>query len=239
MSNEIQKANILPQAREAVKSAMSAFVKQYGENRAREIFARESGFAIMAMQGNDMLQKCSPESIQVAVACVALTGISLNPTTKLAYLIPRKGRAILDISYMGMIEILRNSGSVKSITGAVVYEGEDFHYKMGTDAYLHHVPSVEIAEGTRKLGAYAVAVLPDGTRQFLFMRWQDIMKRKAISASGDKGPWAQWEDEMAVKTVIRGFYKYLPKTEQATQAMQVLDELQNAEQPQEAEAEYL
>jgi recombination protein RecT len=227
-TTQIQKAD-KPKHLQAVQDAKKSFVQQYGEEKAREVFAREAGFAMMAMQNNDSVAKCNPDSIRQAVACVALTGISLNPTTKLSYLIPRKGRAVLDISYMGMIEILRNSGSIKSMSAAVVYEGEDFDYELGSNAYLKHKPSPSIPANTPRLGAYAVATMPDGSTEFYFMRWQDIMKRKEVSAAGNSGPWAAWPDEMAMKTVIRTFYKFLPKTPQATQAMQLFDEAQNAQ----------
>jgi recombinational DNA repair protein RecT len=53
-------------------------------------YQQECGFAVMAIQNNPYLLNCSPESMKSAIINVALTGISLNPALKYAYLVPRK-----------------------------------------------------------------------------------------------------------------------------------------------------
>lgn len=240
MSTETKKTKAVTTYRDAVLSTKTTFANQFGE-QAEKIFKRESGFAILAIQGNKALESCNIDSIKKAVAMVALTGISLNPTTALAYLVPRKGQATLVISYMGMIEILRNSGSVKSLRAGVVYEGDEFDYNFGTDGYLKHKPVLNRTAGTKKIGAYAIATLPDGSEEFHFMDWVEIMKRKAKSdgAKSEYSPWTNWEDEMSIKTVIRNFYKFLPKTERATEAMTAFDDAnpyqENSKEVHEAE----
>lgn len=219
--------------REAVGASRRVFETQYPE-KAREKFQQESGFAIMHCEKNTYLQKCDLDSLRNAVINVALTGLSLNPVTKLAYIVPRKENgklvAVLEPSYMGMIEVLRNSGAVKSITGAVVYEGDAFEYAQGTKPFLDHTPVMNREAGVKPIAAYAVALMPDGTREFFVMDWNGIEKRRNNSESWKNetarkfSPWKKWPEEMAIKTVIRAFYKFLPKTEKANEVLRVFDE---------------
>ena len=83
-------------------------------------FAKESGFAMQILKANEYLAKLDPISIRDSIVQVALTGITLNPALKYAYLIPRAGKCTLDISYMGMIKILTDAGFVKNIDAAIV-----------------------------------------------------------------------------------------------------------------------
>lgn len=220
--------------RVAVNSANNVFKTVYGE-RAAQVFAKEAGFALMACQNNTALQGCSPESIKQAVVSLALTGLTLNPVTSLCYLIPRKNVATLVVSYMGMIEILRNSGSVKNIRGAVVYDVDHFDFQYGSGEYISHKPVLNRRADSKPLAAYAIATLPDGQEIFHVMDWNAVMKRKDVATS--KNVWNTWEEEMAIKTVIRYLYKSLPKTEQATKAMELFDE--TVKPVQDSEADYI
>ena len=82
-------------------------------------FAREANFALQILEGNKYLQGSKPESIRNAIVNVSLTGLTLNPALKYAYLVPRKIgsdlHCILDISYIGMIKLLTDAGAVKSL----------------------------------------------------------------------------------------------------------------------------
>lgn len=76
---------------------------------------KESQFAIQYFQKNDFLAKTAlsnPTSAQNAIINVAAIGISLNPASKLAYLVPRDGMVCLDISYMGLLHIAMESGVI-------------------------------------------------------------------------------------------------------------------------------
>lgn len=61
-----------------------------------------------------------------AVFNVALTGLTLNPTLKLAYLVPRYNNASrelevhLEPSYQGLVKLVTDTGSAKSVSSQVV-----------------------------------------------------------------------------------------------------------------------
>ena len=209
-----------------VEKAKDKFLTSFPEDvkTAEKIFEREKGFAIIAAMENRTLATCTPESIFTAVASIALTGLTLNPTLQLAFLIPRGGKCCLDVSYRGMIEILQKSGKIKDIRANVVYEGDKIEYNegMGDDYYLRHTPVLNRPDNTKIIAAYSIATFPDGSERFYLMDYKELMKHKAIAMT--KNVWNAWEDAQCRKTVIRSHYKYLPKTEAATIAMQLSDD---------------
>src|ERR1700712_4675930 len=59
------------------------------------------------------------------------------------------------------------------------------------------------------------------------MSKSDVLKIKASSKDGNKGPWVSHFDEMAKKSVIRRLFKYLPASIEVTPAV-ILDEKADA-----------
>ncbi|MEG7982429.1 recombinase RecT, partial [Listeria monocytogenes] len=67
-------------------------------------------------KGKDYLMKMAlgnPDSVRRAIMACAIIGITLDPASKFAYLVPRDGEVKLDISYMGLMEIAVRSGSIR------------------------------------------------------------------------------------------------------------------------------
>jgi recombination protein RecT len=204
-----------------IKLLVFAAEKQFSaSNEYKMNFNREAGFAIQILTNNPYLMKCDPDSVKHAVVNVALTGITLNPALKYAYLVPRKVKnelkCILDISYMGMIKILTDAGAVKNVDAGVIYQNDRYDFRRGSDPYFKHVPA--LSGRGEKIGAYAIAFLRDGGFQFEILGREDIEKVRATSESykNEEGrkysPWETWEDEMWKKTVLKRLFKLLPKT---------------------------
>lgn len=175
--------------------------------------------AIVAAQTNPSILQCSPESVFTAVRHLA--GIGLMPDGREAAIVPFKGRAQAQPMVYGIIKAVKQSGQVRSIRAEVVYENERLH--MSDDivdrTWRHTQASGEPLDpmnrgGVEVAGAYAVAVLKDGTVEFIAMSRQEIEKRRKASPNqkGDTptGIWADWYEEMAKKTVIRALCKILP-----------------------------
>jgi recombination protein RecT len=183
-------------------------------------FNREAGFAIQVLSNNPYLLKCDPDSVRHAIVNVALTGITLNPALKYAYLVPRKVKGdlkcILDISYIGMIKILTDAGAVKNVDAGVIYANDKYDYRRGSDPYFKHQPA--LSHRGEKIGAYAIAFLRDGGFQFEILGREEVEKVRATSESykNEEGrkfsPWETWEDEMWKKTALKRLFKLLPKT---------------------------
>ncbi|HAH1195856.1 TPA: recombinase RecT, partial [Escherichia coli] len=92
-------------------------------------WAKESQFAIQYFQKNDYLAKtalANPTSAQNAIINVAAIGITLNPASKLAYLVPRDGMVCLDISYMGLLHIAMESGVISWGQAKLVHANDTY-----------------------------------------------------------------------------------------------------------------
>ena len=119
-----QQQQNLPVSAEETKAKLLVFSaqKQFeASNSLNMDFMREAGFAIQILQQNTFLQSCDPISVKNAIVNVALTGLTLNPALKMAYLVPRKGKCVLDPSYVGLIKVLTDSGALKNKDDAVIY----------------------------------------------------------------------------------------------------------------------
>lgn len=205
--------------------AQSEFESNIEAQKLNLVFQKEAAFAMQIFQGNDYLTRMTPESIKNAIVNVSLTGISLNPVLKLAYLVPRKGKCVLDISYMGLTKILTDTGSVKNIEAKVVHSNEPFEIQQGTNPYIKHGIAPTGNKGDI-IGVYSIATLNDGSTSVEWMYKQDIdaiaMRSESVK-SGKQSPWHSDYPEMARKTVVKRHYKYLPKSERAIMAATAID----------------
>lgn len=174
----------------------------------------ELGFAWQLFQNSEYLQKCDPQSIINAVVNVARTSITLNPVMRLAYLIPRKNKCVLEFSYMGLGAMLRDNDCIKSISAHVVYGDEEFDYDVAYNKITHKPTFAKTEQehnAREKIGCYSRATLPNGEIVFEFMPMWEINKVKRMSegSSSQYSAWNTWEDEMIKKSVIKRHFKML------------------------------
>lgn len=112
----------------------------------------------------------------------------------------------------GILKKMRNSGEIKSLTTNVVYEEDVFNYWVNSDGpQLEHKPKI-FGERGKPIGVYALAVTKDEARYIDIMEHKDIEKIRSCSRSKDSGPWKDWWEEMAKKSVIRRICKILPSS---------------------------
>lgn len=199
-------------------------------------WSKECQFAIQAFQANDFLAKAAlsnPASAQNAIINIAAIGVSLNPALKHAYLIPRsvkKGNqwvqtVCLDISYMGMINLAVESGSVKRVDAVIVRANDTFKMKGLASEPIHEYQP--FGDRGEIVGAYCSAQLSDGSWKTEIMTINQIWDVRSRSESFKKGfgPWKTDEEEMIKKTVVKRGYKYWPKVKRLAAAI----EYQNTE----------
>ena len=176
------------------------------------------------------LANCSVESV---LSCfMRCTSLGLEPSNVnglgMAYILPygnknRKGQkdATLIIGYKGMIELARRSGNLKSIHAQAVYQGDEFSYwEDETGQHFMFKANPNVAHKPELLtDVYVNAQLMNGGFIFEHMTRRevdDIMRRSPSARSG--GPWKTDYEAMALKTVIRRSFKYLPVSVEARQA---------------------
>lgn len=111
--------------------------------------------------------------------------------------------------FTGIQKRVRNSGLIDSIQSHVIYENDDFVWTQGFNESIEHKPLFPGDRG-KPVGAYAIAKFKDGSIQFEVMDVNSINKIKDASKSGKFGPWVDWWDEMARKSVFKRLAKWLP-----------------------------
>lgn len=206
---------------EFVKQQEQFFTPVVVDNAVK--WEKESQFAIQAFQKNDFLAKVAisnPTSAQNAIINVAAIGITLNPSAKLAYLVPRDGGVCLDISYMGLLHLAMQSGSILWGQCKLVHEKDEYE-NLGLDKAPMHKYS---AFGDRGpiVGGFCTVKTPDGDYLTEEMNLKDIQKVEMTSKSRN-GPWKTFWEEMARKTIVKRAYKYWPKVERLDRAIEYLN----------------
>lgn len=111
----------------------------------------------------------------------------------------------------GILKKIRNSGELASISAQVVYDKDHFEYELGDNESITHKPFLGEDRG-KQIAVYAVAKTKDGAIYREVMSVADVEKVRAASRAGKFGPWVDWWDEMAKKTVIRRMAKRLPSS---------------------------
>lgn len=190
-------------------------------------FKREIGFAIQIIKGNAALQKCDANTVLEAVYNISQTGLTLNPVLKYAYLIPRKGKCILEPGYQGLIKLATDTDNISSINVQLVYQGDECEIDLASDQkIIKHIPYVATGKDPGDvIYGYSIATLQDGSKHPEVMSLKQILdireyseSYKAYVAKQKKGEWASsvWVSdphEMYRKTIVKRHFKYLPKSD--------------------------
>ncbi|ELP0658155.1 recombinase RecT [Enterobacter hormaechei] len=193
-------------------------------------WAKECQFAIQLFQRNQKLAEtaiANPTSAQNAIINVAAVGISLNPASKLAYLVPRDGMVCLDISYMGLLHIAQSAGVIKWGQCKLVHASDDYE-TLGLDkapAHKYNPFATPDARGV-VIGGYCTVKTADGDYLTEEMSLAEIEEIRKVSKAGTspKGPWVNFWSEMARKTIVKRAYKYWPRADRLDNAVDVLNE---------------
>ena len=162
-------------------------------------------------------------------ACTKCAADGLIPDGREAALVLFSGKAQYMPMLAGIQKRARNSGQISAISSHVIYENDEFLWEQGTEEKLTHKPLWPGDRG-KAVGAYAVAKFKDGSApQFEVMTVAEIEKVRAVSRAKNNGPWVQWWDEMARKTVFRRLAKWLPMDAEADELIRRDDENEVAE----------
>lgn len=117
--------------------------------------------------------------------------------------------------------IIKRFGEVGVLVyAASVYENELAEFRLWNDDTGQHVEHRPIVFGERGkfVGVFGVARTPDGRTYVETMGLEEIAKVKAASKSKDQqgnpvGPWKDWEDRMAQKSVLHRLGRRVPITD--------------------------
>ena len=113
----------------------------------------------------------------------------------------------------GLVKKLYESGEVTYVDAAAVYERDLFAFRRGDAPAIEHEPYIGSEDPGPIVAAYCIVKLKNGETKREVMPLRDIIRAREASKSKDKesSPWNKWEDQMAIKSVIKRIYKQLPK----------------------------
>lgn len=148
-------------------------------------------------------------------ACMKAAQDGLIPDGREAALVIFRSKEGPKTQYMpmvgGILKKMRNSGEIASISANVVYSNDSFSYELGDFERIEHKPLLGGDRG-RAIAVYAIAKTKDGAIYREVMSVTEVEKVRQASRAANAGPWVQWWDEMARKTVIRRIAKRLPSS---------------------------
>lgn len=167
-----------------------------------------SRVAMTAIQNNPDLQNADRTSLFGSIVRLAQDGLLPDGREAAIVMFGNKAQAMPMIA--GVLKKIRQSGDVAKVSAQVVHEKDEFVWSLGFDEDVtHNPPPLDVSRG-KPIGAYATAVLKDGSRLLEVMSLEEIEKVRNVSRTKGNGPWVQWWGEMARKTVMRRLSKRLP-----------------------------
>lgn len=184
--------------------------------------------ALTCFRMNPKLGECVPASVFACVIQASQLGLRPGLMGE-CYLIPYKDQCTLQLGYQGLLELVRRSGLVESISAHLVHEADLFDVQWGTTPGIVHKPFLDGDAGAVRL-VYAVARLKGGGTHAELMTLADIERIKNRSQNvinakkwGKQTPWDTDYGEMARKTALRRICKYLPKSPDLATALALDD----------------
>ena len=223
MSNEVAKQESKKTIFDVIKGGEKQFAAALPKHINSERFTR---IAITTIRQNPDLAKCSQESLLGSLMVLAQLGLEPGVLGQ-AYLLPFKNKKLdttecqLQISYKGMIELLRRTGQLTDIYAYPVYQNDLFEIEYGLQRTLTHKPNMKEERG-ELLGIYSVAILKDGTRAFEYMTKKELEEHEQKYRLGQfkNNIWVKNFIEMGSKTVVKKMLKWLPISVEALEVIE-------------------
>jgi recombination protein RecT len=172
--------------------------------------------ALSACARNPVLYECDKNSLGISLIRAAEMGVEVDGVE--AALVPFKEKGVykcqLITMFQGLAKLAYQSELVLSIQAGVVREGDEFKWKLGTQAFLDHYPGDD--PDAPMTHAWACAQIKGGGWPFVVLNRTEVMRHKAASkaAGSSFSPWNNKETEPAMwqKTAVRMLAKLLPKS---------------------------
>lgn len=188
---------------------------------------------LTAVQNNPGLMRLDRQSFFNSAMRAAQDG--LLPDGREGAIVEFAGKAQWMPMIGGLRKKVRNSGEIATWEAHVVYENDEFLYELGDEPILRHKPTM--GERGKPIAAYSIALLKSGERSREVMTFAQIEKVRSVSRAKNAGPWKDWWDEMARKTVARRHSKVLPMSTDLDDLMRRDDDLYDFKAAQEEQQE--
>lgn len=166
------------------------------------------------MNKKPVLQSCTRASIENALIDMVTDGLSMRK--KQCYPVAYAGKLSCQPSVYGATCVARRYG-LDDINAEVVYEGDKFRYTImnGKKTIVEHTQEIDNIDNDKIKGAYAVAVMKDGTTKTEVMTIKQIKtawKQGFGYKENGNGVHQKFTDQMAMKTVKNRLLKSINNT---------------------------
>jgi recombination protein RecT len=189
--------------------------------------------ALMTVSRNQALLDCTTASLLGAFMLSVQLGLDI--AAKECYLVPFKnsftGRKEVQLvpDYRGVMKLIRNSRQICGMRARCVYKQDLFQIEEGSQPILRHTPNYDHGMNFADIiGAYSIADfcnpetrVPTGYTDIHYLPRTHIDRVRAKSPASDKGPWVDFYDQMAMKTVIKHHAKSLPYSIEVATAIEL------------------
>lgn len=166
------------------------------------------------MNKKPVLQSCTRASIENALIEMVTDGLSMRK--KQCYPVAYAGKLSCQPSVYGATCLARRYG-LADINAEVIYEGDKFSYtiKNGKKTIVEHTQEIDNIDNDKIKGAYAVAIMKDGTVKTEVMTIKQIKtawKQGYGYKENGNGVHQKFTDQMAMKTVKNRLLKAINNT---------------------------
>lgn len=165
--------------------------------------------AMMAISESNELRDCLKSdagkmSLYKSLKYGASTGLSLNPHSGHAALIPYSGKVQYQVMKNGMIELALQSGKVEFITSDTVRENDEWEIEKTPAGDKYKFKPARKSRGAID-GVFAACVMKDGTSHVKYMDADQIAEHRKKYSSRTQMP----EEGYALKTVMKSLLRGL------------------------------
>ncbi len=193
--------------------------------------------AISTVNQTPELAICQPVEVLSCLMKCSTLGLEPDAVDGLgrAYIIPTKikGRQScrFQMGYRGMLELMERSGKIKSYNIMAAYEDDDYQLTLDENGVPHLVASTVNfnAKHTPETlqFVYLHVEYMNGGEHNAYMTKAEIEKVKSTSQSANSNysPWKTSYEAMALKTLIRREFKYMPVSIEAQSVVSADDTL--------------
>ena len=179
---------------------------------------------MQVLSSNSMLAGVNADSITGAVFTACAMNLPLNNNLGLAYIVPFKGAAQLQVGYKGYLQLAQRTGQIESINAIAVYDTDT------EESVLSRLTSLIPKKVTGNVIGYTarlktvtgfVAVVTMTSDEL----WEHAYKysqtyKSAQNQGKNYSVWHQNFDAMAKKTVLKALMKYCPMSVEIQKAME-------------------
>jgi len=188
---------------------------------------RMARLALTALRTTRGLPECEPASTMACIMTAAQLGLEIGVLGS-AYLVPRRSKngppqCTLIIGYQGLLDLVRRSGQVRTIASRIVYRTDTFEIAYDEAVPYRHRPNLDRPDNDPIVGFYCHAILTSGEHVFEWMTKREVDGIRVRFAGRGDSPWDTDYGAMGRKTILRRAAKYLPRSVEMADALEIAD----------------